>query len=257
MQQIRHVAEHALIFAVTQQELLNEWLDERLGNDYRFDVDLTAGRIDFSSDRGTISARPHVVASIARTPATILWGFHEFFAGRVPADAPIHHVRAFGEAQGLAEFSDGEIAYPFDPETEDQGQAISRAGHLIGIAMIEIFGPSFHYYIAPSGGSVMVLLLEQWSEAPPRVDLTSIMVRLARLVPTVSDLGWALGGLPRLLPGWSVADTEASTPGASAWRLADEVGRWCAIEVTRDDLQRITNMRVQGPFAQGNAGQGS
>ena len=257
-QQIRRVGQHAALSAIVRQELLADWLEERLGK-HRFDVDLARRELVFSSDRGRIAARAELIASIAVEPATLLWGWAPVLADRVGDDGAAHRVRAFGEQHVLPELTADEVPY-LVPDGADQTDRIADVGHDAGHAAIEALGHERHYYTFPTGsaGSRVVLVLDQWriddepGAAPPQPGFTDVFVRLPRLLQGVDDIGWSLDGLARLLPGWRCERLADAGPGKPAWRLTDADGAAIDIATEFDQHNRLVQLNVKNTPAAGH-----
>lgn len=244
LQQIRRVGQHAAIYAMYRQELLDEMLVERLG-EYRWDADHQARRLLFSSDRGEVAATSHLLASIAARPASLLWGFAEPFAPYVGPEPLAERIRRLGEQHGLDQLTRQEVEYELAPG-EDQAEAIALMAHDVGMLGVEFFGPDKVYYTFPTGGgSRQVLLLEGLSAPVPEVTIDGLFPRLARYLMGVDDIAWSLEGLVRLLPGWRFEQIAAS-PQAQRLRVIDAEGASFAVAITRDAQGRVSDIGLQG-----------
>ena len=244
--QIRRVGQHAVLFATIRQELLGEHLQERLGPSNSFEVDLRTGGFAFSSDRGRITARAALIASIAVEPATLVWGWGPMFADRVAPDSEPHRLRAFGEQHGLPEFVEAEV--PYDVGDVEPRDRITELSHDLGHVAVEVLGPQWHYYSMPTGsaGSRFVLAVADWSDAPPQPTMVDVFTKLPRLLQDVDDVGWALDGLARLMPGWRCERRPDAGPGKPAWRLADAAGDWFEVACEFDASNRLVSTRCDG-----------
>ena len=239
---IRRCGQHACIYAMLRQELLDDMLTARLG-DYRWDVDLGAQRFTFSSPSGTVTATAHLLASIAAKPATLMWGFAPSFTQYGPAVALSAGVRQVGQAQGLAQFTDYEVAYPV-PLGADQGEVIASLAHDVGALGVELFGSSYCYYSMPiGGGSRAVVLLGDLSHPLPEVTLAEVFSRLPRYLTGVDDPAWSLDGLVRLCPGWTITQGRDAT-GAHHARITDQAGRTASVEYRTDEYGRLREMNL-------------
>ena len=247
--QIRRVGQHAVLYSTLRQELLAEWLDERLGSQQDFDVDLETGALEFVAPTGRITASAHLIASIAVSPSTIVWGWAPMFDGRGAQDPVTRRLREFGEAQRLDEFTTDELPYAPQPLGDAEASAeIAQLAHELGAAAVEVLGPDFLYYSFPTNrlGSRAVVALDGFSEAPPVPDAATVFSRLARLLDGVDDLAWSLDGLARLLPGWRCERLEDAGPRTPAWRLTTADGDTIDVAVEHDDLGRRTATKVSG-----------
>lgn len=246
MDQVRRVAQHAVLYSRVSQELQSAWQKSVLGPQSSFGIDATTARFTLSSPDARLEARCQIIASIASSPASLLWGFAPLFRDNPTLSAAAGYIREFGQQHRLAEFTTDEIPYPFDPATQDQSAVIADVSHTIGQAAIEIFGSTYTYYSAQTTHTRLVYLLDQWSVSPPEVDLDAVMVPLPRLVQDCDDLGWSLDGLVRLRPGWALAEEPPQSGGHQRWRIFDERHRSITLEVTRDRHGRLANAQVSG-----------
>lgn len=247
--QIRRVGQHAVLFSQLRQELLGEWLDERLGESHHYNVDLGTGEFVFTNGIDRVSATAHLVASIAVSPSTLIWGWAPMFDGRGAQDGATRHLREFGVAQQLDEFTTEEVRYAPEPLSDEEAPgAIAALSHDLGAAAVEALGPAFRYYSMPTGkaGSRFVVALDGFSEAPPEPDAATVFSRMARLLDSADDLGWSLDGLARLLPGWRCDRLADAGPRTPMWRLTTNDGRAIDITVEHDELGRRTSTKVSG-----------
>ncbi|MEJ1087120.1 DUF6882 domain-containing protein [Microbacterium sp. Mu-80] len=192
---LRSLADRAALFAALRQDQLIGAVDD-LG-EHRWSVDLAADLFTFAAEADpsrTLQATPHLIASIAPGPRSLMW------AWALPEQYDVttaERLRAYGEQHGIAELSESEV--PFEDGTaEDTASAIMDLAHIVGGAATEITGLS-PYYIANIGDSRAVMLLE--SPLPP----LSVAV--------------AVTALPRVLSGLTMQD-----PRASVWDLARLAG---------------------------------
>ncbi len=244
--QVRRVSQHATLYAQVRQELLSDVAEERLGADYRYDLDLAQRRIELSSPRGSIALEAQLLASIAVRPASILWGFAPLFADHVGQNPLAAELRRAGEHHGLDELVRDEVAYAVEPG-ENPVDTVAEIAHWIGQMGVELFGADTLYYTYPTGGagSRQVVLVRQGDLALPPVTLVDVFVRFPRLASSLDDVGWALDGLCRLRQGWRFEQVPAAS-AQQAFRVYDEHGAWFEAAVTRDEHQRITNISGNG-----------
>lgn len=240
--QIRRCGQHACIYAMLRQELLDDVLTTQLG-DYRWDVDLGSQRFTFSSPSGEVSATAHLLASIAARPATLMWGFAPSFTQYGPAVTLSAGVRQVGQAQGLAQLTDHEVAYHVPPGA-DQGEVIAALAHDVGALGVELFGPGYCYYSMPiGGGSRAVVLLGDLSHPLPEVTLADVFSRLPRYLTGIDDPAWSLDGLVRLCPGWAISQGRDAT-GTHYAHVTDQAGRTASVEYRTDERGRLRELSL-------------
>jgi hypothetical protein len=192
---LRALADRAALFTALRQDQLVT-ATAALG-EHRWDVDLDAGTFTFTSiedaDR-TLVATPHLLASIAPGPRSLMWSWALPQGDRTGIT---DRLRAYGADHDIPALTEGEVAFPEDAG-DDLDEWIAGLGHTIGGAAVEITGLS-PYYSAASGGARAVLLLD------------------APLDPlTVAS---AVSALPGIL--W---DLTLDDPRASVWDLARLAG---------------------------------
>lgn len=190
------LADRAALFAALRQDQLRT-ATEALG-DHRWDADLEAGRLTFSStedpDRSLVAV-PELLASIAPGPRSLMWAWAMPDGHR---SGIAERLLAYGAEHGVDELTQGEVAFPDDTGDDLDGWIAQLARTVAGAAM-EITGQSPFLAAPVGGGTVAVLLLD------------------APLEPlTVSA---AVAALPRLLPGIRMRD-----PRASVWDLGRLAG---------------------------------
>lgn len=192
---LRALADRAALFTALRQDQLAT-ATEALG-EHRWDVDLEAGTFTFASlddPARTVTAIPHLLASIAPGPRSLMWSWALPQGDRTGIT---DRLRAYGAEHGIVELTQGEVAFP-DDTGEDLEEWIAALAHAIGGTAVEITGLS-PYYSAPTGGARAVLLLD------------------AQLEPLT--IASAVSALPRLL-----TDLEMNDARASVWDLARLAG---------------------------------
>src|SRR5690606_903923 len=153
---LRSLADRAALFTALRQDQLVTATDA-LG-EHRWDADLDAGTLTFASlddSARTLVATPHLLASIAPGPRSLMWSWALPQGDRTGIT---QRLRAYGEEHGISELTDGEVAFP-DDAGDDLEQWIAELAHAVGGAAVEITGLS-PYYSAPAGGARAVLLLD-------------------------------------------------------------------------------------------------
>lgn len=242
---IRRVGQHAAIYSIVRQQLLSETLNE-LG-DYRWDIDIPHRRLDFTSAKGQISATADVIASIAVSPTTILWGWADLFAPYVGPDPQARRIAEFGQRHNLAALCQEEVPY-LVAEGENPVDAAAMLAHDIGSLAVEVFGPDALYYSGPTGGagSRQVFLLRDLSAQVPVPSLQDVLVRIPTLVGGgIDDLPWSLDGLVHLMPGWHMDRTQEGTTDLCTLRVPD--GTSATIRIEHDDLGRVGQVSTTVP----------
>lgn len=192
---LRSLADRAALFTALRQDQLITAVDD-LG-EHRWEVDLSAGLLTFAAEADptrTLQATPHLVASIAPGPRSLMW------AWALPDQHGVEtadRLRAYGDQHGIPELADGEVPFP-DDIGDDLDGWLTELAHVVGGAAAEITGLS-PYYLAQVGEARAVLLLD----AP----LPALTVSIA------------VTALPRVLSGLTMRD-----PRASVWDLARLAG---------------------------------
>ncbi|MFD5215508.1 DUF6882 domain-containing protein [Microbacterium sp. NPDC058345] len=189
------LADRAALFTALRQDQLAAATDA-LG-EHRWDADLAAGTFTFTAEADaarTLVAAPHLIASIAPGPRSLMWSWALPQGDRTGVT---ERLRAYGEQHGITELTTGEVTFPADTG-DDVDEWIAQLAHTVAGAAVEITGLS-PYYSAPAGGARAVLLLD----AP--VDPLTVAA--------------AVAALPRILSGLSLRD-----PRASVWDLARLAG---------------------------------
>ena len=231
---------------MVRQEMFADFLDEYLGDGWRYDVDLTAQRIVFASPTAELTARAHLLASVAARPASLMWGWSPAFASQAGPDPAAARFREFGQQHGVSELLTEEVPYD-TPPGRDQKEYIADLCHDVGAAATVVFGPDTLYYSIPTGNGVsrIVMLLDSFSAPVPRAGMTDVFVRLPRLLAAVDEVAWSLDGLARFSPGWRL-DPGHVIDRTHDYRLVDETGAWAQVFITYGPGQRIEGIRVNG-----------
>ena len=229
---IRRIGQRTVIYASLRQELMKQMFDEKVGTDdsVNYDVDLGIQRFAMVSNTGEVTAKAHLLASIAAQPPTILWAYAELLASHGAAVERAQKVRDYGLAHNEDELSSEEVAYTF-PTGADQGDVIANVAHDIGSLALTVFGTDYYYYSVPTGGgSRMVLLLENLS------------ARLPRYLQQVDDIPWSLEGFVELMPGWSLELNDDAD--AHHARITDDTGRSIRVTYQLDQYDRLTRLEM-------------
>ena len=241
---IRRIGQRTVIYASLRQELMKQMFDEKVGTDdsVNYDVDLGIQRFAMVSNTGEVTAKAHLLASIAAQPPTILWAYAPLLASHGAAVERAQKVRDYGLAHNEDELSSEEVAYTF-PADADQGDVIANVAHDIGSLALTVFGTDYYYYSAPiGGGSRMVLLLESLSEPVPPITLNELYARLPRYLQQVDDIPWSLEGFVELMPGWSLElNNDADAHHA---RITDDAGRSIRVTYQLDQYDRLTRLEM-------------
>jgi hypothetical protein len=210
--------------ALLQQDALVEAGDE-LG-EHRFDVDMAAGTLTFTSDDGRkLECGAHLLCSIAPGPRSILWGWAHPRGDDVAAG-----LRRAGEEHRLPELVAEELPFPegFEPTEDD----VAGLAHEIGAAAVGILkrGP---YYSAPNGTARVLFILD----APlPTLNLATAVAKAPRILASglINNPRRAVEGLVGMM-GWNaspIADgrgMQLSDRTSAATVMFDENGRWAGL----------------------------
>ncbi|WP_127842069.1 DUF6882 domain-containing protein [Actinomyces wuliandei] len=239
--QFRRVSQRAAVYALARQEALTEVLGRRLGKDYQWEADLLERRITFCSPRGEVRAQAQLLASVAVTPPSLVWGFAAPFAPYVGPDPAAARIHQFGASHGIKVLQQEEVGYQVG-EDQDPVEAAEALSHDVGMLASVVFGPGAMYYSGAvgSGGSRQVFLLQGPSVPVPEPTLSRLFPSLARYVLAADDIDWSLEGLVALMPGWSLS---RRTSGATtSYQVTDAVGHHYTLFVTRDTQGRVTDV---------------
>ena len=147
---IRRIGQRTVIYASLRQELMKQMFDEKVGTDdsVNYDVDLGIQRFAMVSNTGEVTAKAHLLASIAAQPPTILWAYAPLLASHGAVAERAQKVRDYGLAHNEDELSSEEVAYTF-PAGADQGDVIANVAHDIGSLPLTVFGTDYYYYKCP------------------------------------------------------------------------------------------------------------
>ena len=194
---IQAVADHGALTALIGQRRFDELLTAELGPDYRFDGDLSPGRMWFTApgdDSRRIETSVQLVASIAPGPRSLLWGWAH---PQTVDPAAAEQLRALGEAHGIAELTAPEV--PF--ETTAQGDALGRdlvhLAHVVAAAAVEATGRVPYYQVPMGGGSRMVFLIEGVTLRPLDLAVDGAGLASALMESVSTDQRAALLGFAR------------------------------------------------------------
>lgn len=220
--QIRRVGQHAFLYATVRQQLMDSWAAQELGVQ-RWHLDSAQKMLSYTTPDRTVTARAQLIASIEVDPALLLWG-HSSAHDETGPHLAAARVGAHGDRHNLPDLSNSAVPYRF-PEG-DQVAAIERLSHDVGAAAIEIVGPEHTYFSAATDatGKRVVVLLDEWSEAPPVPTIADLHARLPELLPATDDPQYSLEGLVGLLPGWTLERQEHDPINHRVWRVTDDRG---------------------------------
>ena len=227
------LADRAALYAALRRAQLQA-LRDGLG-EHRWDVDLTAGTLTFSSladPAQAVVARTDLIATVSPAAGSILWGWAH---PQGAANGAAERLRARGAAEHLPVLTTPEVPFPAEA-TGRAAEWASDAAFVIGLAAIDAAGrgPAFvaPVDVAPvNGGTQAVFLLDVPGLAPLSVE--AAFAALPRVLSTVPlrDGRTAAWGLARIA-GWRFEWTDASftsarvDDGTTAARFAfDETAR--------------------------------
>lgn len=226
------LADRASFFAALRQDALTSAVDA-LG-EHRWDADMAAGTLTFSSIADaahTIATRPHLIATIAPEPRSLLWAWAH------PQGDPqgvAAQLRDYGTQYELAELTQSELAFPDDVGADSESAWIAATAHQIGTIATEITGRS-PYYSAPIGGGTRAVFL---LDAPiPGTTVADAAAKVPRILSTLalSDARSSVWDAARLA-GWNLEWTDAEFTGA---KVSDASG---TATFRFDEQARITGI---------------
>ncbi|MGO2745420.1 DUF6882 domain-containing protein [Microbacterium sp.] len=207
---LQPLADRAALFAALRQDALTAAVDA-LG-EHRWDADMAAGTLTFSSIANpaqNIVTRPHLIATIAPGPRSLLWAWAH------PQGDPqgiAAQLRDYGAQYDLADLTQAELPFPEDTGA-DLDTWIADTAHQIGTIATEITGRS-PYFAAPlDGGTRAVFLLEA---SIPASTVAEAAAKAPRILSTL-ELGDARSSVwdAARLAGWNLEWTDADFTGAT------------------------------------------
>lgn len=228
---LQPLADRAALFASLRQDALTDAVDA-LG-EHRWDADMAAGTLTFSATSDpsrTLVTRPHLVATIAPGPRSLLWAWAH------PQGDPqgiAAQLRGYGAQYGLTELTQSELSFPEDAG-DDLDAWIADAAHQIGTIAVEITGRS-PYFAAPIGGGTRAVFL---LDAPiPATTVAEASAKLPRILSglNLSDARSSVWDAARLA-GWNMQWTDEEFTGAT---VSDDSG---SVTFRFDEQARITGI---------------
>lgn len=238
---LRAVADRSALYAGLRQTLMSDHIDETLG-EHRWDMNLDRGTLTFSQINGPtqITARAHLVASIAPGPRSMLWGWAHPQAG---PGSPVGRIRELGEQHGIKELATPELPFTTDATEEALGDEIAALAHVVGAVAVEATRISPYYSAPVGGGTRVVFLLEGMTVPEPTV--LHVMTRTVQLLQAgeVTDHRSAVLGLAQHT-GWGIA----WKPDQSGAQLTDPRSGTATFDF--DEHGRIVN--ISGDLKQGS-----
>ncbi|GAB3600372.1 DUF6882 domain-containing protein [Microbacterium tumbae] len=232
---LQPLADRAALFTALRQDALAAATDA-LGENH-WDADMNAGTLTFTANADStrqIVARPHLIATIAPGPRSLLWAWAH---PQGDAQGVAAQLRDYGQQYGIAELAQAELPFPADTGA-DVDAWIAETAHQIGTVAVEITGRS-PYYSAPVGGGTRAVFLLDAPLAPLTVgDATTVLPRvLAGLA--LNDARSSVWDAARLA-GWNLQWTDEAYTGAV---VSDASG---SATFRFDEQARITG--VEGSF---------
>ncbi|WP_404435730.1 hypothetical protein LG322_11195 [Microbacterium aerolatum] len=228
---LQPLADRAALFASLRQDALTDAVDA-LG-EHRWDADMAAGTLTFSATSDpsrTLVTRPHLVATIAPGPRSLLWAWAH------PQGDPqgiAAQLRDYGAQYGLTELTQSELSFPEDAG-DDLDAWIADTAHQIGTIAVEITGRS-PYFAAPIGGGTRAVFL---LDAPiPATTVAEASAKLPRILSglNLSDARSSVWDAARLA-GWNMQWTDEEFTGAT---VSDDSG---SVTFRFDEQARITGI---------------
>lgn len=207
---LRPLADRAAYFTALRQDQLRAATDSLGPN--RWDVDMTAGTITFTSEANPqqqIVGQVRLLASIAPGPRSVLWGWAHPLGQNDPVAA---QLREYGTQYGVESLSNPEVAFPADTGP-DLDAWIIDASHVIGGVAAEITGHS-PYYSAPTGGGTRAVFALDGLLGPLTVAETVIAFPRIMSQTAPSDQRTSVWDLARLA-AWQMTWTDEHYTGAT------------------------------------------
>lgn len=218
------------------QRRLADLLDDRVGEESRFEADLGVPRVSFTTGRGSVEFRPHLIASVAQGLGTARWAWALPQLSEQPVSALSGRLREFGNRSAVAAMAQPEV--PFAAFGSDSRELDPQAvAHRIGILACQVFGEVPYYTAEVGGGTWAVMLLEGGPGLP---DATLPMLNTVLMATLESGtLTDHVRALEHLLQ---------RTPWRADWapqgvRVSD--GPDQHLEISIDSQRRITGVRAQ------------
>ncbi len=200
---LTQLADYSAIYCSLRQIQLGELLEERLGDDYSWNVDMAERRIAFTSGRGEVAGGLDFVASIAPGPASVLWSFaHPQMQG--PAGA---RIQQYATEHNVPSIVGGEVPFPPLNQGESLPDGVAELAHQLAQVAITITGPGC-YYTAPVNDNGRIVMLPQLPDLPPlRLGVTFARGFANALDGGVTNHRAAVAGLSALA-GWPSSTDE-------------------------------------------------
>ena len=138
---LQPLADRAALIAALRQETRAHHAVDALG-EYRWDADMAAGTLTFSSTTDpshNLVTRPHLIATIAPGPRSLLWAWAHPQGDRkgVPGRAAARLRRPYD----MPELTQSELPFPDDIGSDIEAW-IADTAHQIGTIAVEITGRS-------------------------------------------------------------------------------------------------------------------
>ncbi|WP_426184496.1 DUF6882 domain-containing protein [Microbacterium sp. TWP3-1-2b2] len=232
---LQPLADRAALFASLRQDALTTAVDA-LGEN-RWDADMAAGTLTFTAKENPahqLVTRPHLVATIAPGPRSLLWAWAH---PQGDAQGVAAQLRDYGTQYGITELSQPELPFPEDTGS-DLDQWIAQVAHQIGTVAVEITGRS-PYYSAPIGGGTRAVFLLDAPLAPLTVRDAVISVPRILSGLALSDARSSVWDAARLA-GWNLQWTDEAFSGAI---VTDASG---SATFRFDEHARITGIEAPG-----------
>ncbi|MGO1803195.1 MAG: DUF6882 domain-containing protein [Microbacteriaceae bacterium] len=207
---LQPLADRAALFAALRQDALTTAVDA-LG-EYRWDADMAAGTLTFSSTTDpshNLVTRPHLIATIAPGPRSLLWAWAHPQGDREGVAA---QLRDYGAQYDMPELTQSELPFPDDIGSDIEAW-IADTAHQIGTIAVEITGRS-PYYSAPIGGGTRAVFL---LDAPiPPTTVAEVVIKSPRLLSNLGldDTRSSVWDAARLA-GWNLEWSDAEFTGAT------------------------------------------
>lgn len=237
--EVHAVAQHAVLYALMRQQLLEELLRRHGVNLRAISVDDGSGQIRL----GPLTGRARLVAQV--TGREVRWAHHRKLSKRVGPEPLGPRIRGFGQEHGLEQLvGDG---HPFPtPPGMDPNQVMTNVGHELGVVAVEVLGADVVYQVLPGKLARQdVYAVDQLSEPVRALELGDVITFFPRVMPMVTQLDHALGGLSALT-GWTVGKGPDREGNKRTYEITDQQGARVLVDFTFDARGSVTHLHFDG-----------
>lgn len=256
LDQIQAVGIHGLFLSEVQRAHFSAEIsrqvfpDEPGRSDFHYDVQVPGNSLKFFAPHephpSVVSARPHLLASVAYDPYTLLWGFADHFADVRELSPVPRAVLEFGRANNLDGFYYQAFEYaPADYSLDDAALLATELMRYLGGCAVEILGPGYYpMYVTTSATSRQLILATDFQ--PGIKPLTAELI--AHYLKPVVDYAFTakiemhtpLQGLARHT---GLTFEHATYLNGNEWRLSDSE-RTIVVRVGYQDMHRTVSVEL-------------